>query len=316
LKNTTRRNFIYHSAAAAAGISLWPNVAGAAGDSGPHVSFPATLRERISVASYPFRKVIAGFGEAASEAPHPEMQLKDFAAHVIAKFGVNKIEPWSWHFQSLEQYYLDELRSSVAKAGASIVNIAVDGAHSVYSADKSEREKAIELSNKWIDAAARLGSPSIRTHIAGAKDRKPDVEAAAESLRRVAEHGAAKNVVVHLENDDPVSEDPFFVVNVIERANTPWLRALPDFANSVVTGKGEYAYEGIQAMFRHAYGICHVKEIEANDEGKVFRADLSRTFGILKTSAYQGFCSIEWDSPGDPYKGTADLIEKTLRYLA
>jgi hypothetical protein len=24
---------------------------------------------------------------------------------------------------------------------------------------------------------------------------------------------------------------------------------------------------------------------------------------------------MEWDSPGDPYQGTKDLIEQTLRYL-
>jgi len=31
----------------------------------------------------------------------------------------------------------------------------------------------------------------------------------AESLKRVAEYGAAKNVVVNMENDNPKSEDPF-----------------------------------------------------------------------------------------------------------
>ena len=295
---------------------LRPDISIAGAKSGPHVQFPAAAHDRIAIASYPFRKVIAGFGEAATEATNPQMKLKDFAAHTITKFGVNKIEPWSWHFRSLERNYLEELRLAVQKAGGSIVNIAVDGAHSVYSGDKAERENAIEFGKKWIDAAVAIGSPSIRTHIAKAKDREPDVESAAESLRRMAEHSATNNVVVHLENDDPVTEDPFFIVKVIEKANTPWLRALPDFANTVATGKGEYAYDGLRAMFSHAYGICHIKEVEANDDGRLFRADLPRTFGILKASNYKGYCSIEWDSPGDPYAGTIDLIEKALKYLA
>jgi sugar phosphate isomerase/epimerase len=294
---------------------LSPRFGLAAENSGPHAQFPSVPHARIAVASYPFRKFIAGFGEAASEAPNPQMQLKDFAAHVIAKFGVNKIEPWSWHFRSLEKLYLEEIRASVAKAGAAIANIAVDAQHSVYSADRAEREKAAEVGKNWIDAAVTLGSPSIRMHIDKAKDRQPDVDSAAETLRRIAEYGAAKNVVVHLENDDPVSEDAFFVVKVIDKANTPWLRALPDFANSVAAGKGEEAYEAIRAMFTHAYGICHVKEIEADDNGKIFRADLPRTFGILKASSYKGYCSIEWDSPGDPYEGTKDLIQKALKHL-
>jgi len=311
----SRRQFLAQAGMTAASAWLLPRVAEAA-KTEPHIVFPTAVRERISVASYPFRKVIAGFGEAAAEAPHPQMELKDFAAHVIEKFHVNKIEPWSWHFRSLEASYLAELRTTTEKAGGAIANIAVDGEHSVYSTDKAVREKAVAHGKQWIDAAAALGSPSIRTHIARAKDSQPDVDRAAESLRLIAEYGASKNVVVHLENDDPVSEDVFFVVKVIEKAGTPWLRALPDFANSVVAGKGESAYEGILKMFSHAYGICHVKEVEVDDNGKEFRADLPRTFGILKNSGYKGYCSMEWDSPGDPYAGTKDLIEKTLKYLS
>jgi sugar phosphate isomerase/epimerase len=287
-----------------------------AADSAPHFQFPSAPQERLSVASYPFRKFLAGFGEAAKDAANPQMELKDFAAHVAATFGVNKIEPWSWHFRSLEKKYLEEIRAAVDKAGAGVANLAVDSQHSVYSADRVEREKAVEVGKNWIDAAVTLGSPSIRMHIDKAKDRQPDVDSAAETLRRVAEHGAARNVVVHLENDDPISEDVFFVVKVLEKANTPWLRALPDFANSIAAGQGESAYEGIRKMFAHAYGISHVKEIESDDNGKIFRADLPRTFGILKASGYKGYCSMEWDSPGDPYEGTKGLIQQTLKYLA
>ena len=45
---------------------------------------------------------------------------------------------------------------------------------------------------------------------------KPDLERTADSLRRVVEHASAKSVVVNLENDNPVSEDPFFLVELIE----------------------------------------------------------------------------------------------------
>jgi sugar phosphate isomerase/epimerase len=244
------------------------------------------------------------------------MDLKDFAAHVSAKFGIKKIEPWSPHFHALDGKYLEQFRAAVEKAQGAIVDIAVDGKHSPYAVDRAEREKAVSFGKQWVDAAVAIGSPSIRTHVPTAKDAKPDVERAAESLSRVADYGSAKNVVINLENDDPVSEDPLFIVKVIEKVNSPWLRALPDFANTLTTGKEEYAYSAIQAMFGHAYNICHVKEIEAGEQGQIFRADLAKTFGILNSSKYQGYCSMEWDSPGDPYSGTADLIEKTIRYLS
>ena len=317
-------------------------------EGGPRMQFPAAARERIAIASYPFREFIVGRNDhagnggaggnseeerksgvgpswgggvsgtaAGHKAGGGKMDLKDFAAHVSAKFNIKKIEPWSEHFRSLAQGYLEELRAAVAQAGGAIVNIAVDGEHSPYSADAAERERAIAFSKQWIDVAVAIGSPSVRTNIPPAKGAKPDVERTAESLRRVAEYGAAKNVVVNLENDNPASEDPFFLVKVIEKVNSKWLHALPDFANTLAAYEEEYAYRGIEAMFGHAYNISHVKETEVGDgKDKIAHVDLPRTFGIAKKHRYKGYFSMEWDSPGDPYAGTAGLIEKTLKNLA
>ena len=201
------------------------------------------------------------------------------------------------------------------KAGGAVVNIAVDGDHSAYAADTVERDRAVAFSKKWIDVAAAIGSPSVRTNIAQAKDAKPDVERAADTLKRVSEYAATRNVVVHLENDNAASEDPFFLVQVIEKVDSPWLHSNPDFCNTLATGREEYAYKGIEAMFQHAYGICHVKDSEANDKGQVFRVDMARTFGILERANYRGYCSMEFDAPGDPYSGTTALIKQTLQYL-
>ena len=283
-------------------------------ESAPHISFPPAPRERIAIASYPFRDFVAGREDKPGSG---KMELKDFAAHVSAKFNIKKIEPWSTHFRSLEKPYLEELRAAVAQAGGAIVNIAVDGPHSPYAADAEERERAVAFSKEWIDTALVMGSPSVRTNIPPAKDSKPDVERAAQSLKRVAEYGAGKNIVVNLENDNPASEDPFFLVKVIEKVNSPWLHALPDFANTLAAYEEEYAYRGIDAMFGKAYNISHVKETEVGDgKDKIAHVDLPRTFGLARKHGYKGYFSMEWDSPGDPYAGTLGLIEKTLKNLS
>jgi sugar phosphate isomerase/epimerase len=313
----TRRRFLAQSATTAAGALLWPGLkCVVAADSRPNLAFPAQPRERLAIASYPFREVIAGPRETGDDPAKARFDIKDFAAHVSAKFNIKKIEPWSRHFRSLDGKYLEQFRAAVEKAQGAVVNIAADGEHSPYSMDRAERDKAVAFSKQWIDAAAAVGSPSIRNNMPDAKDSKPDVERAADTLARVADYAASKNVVVNLENDNPVSEDPFFIVKVIEKVNNPWLHALPDFANTLAAAKEEYAYSGIQAMFPHAYSICHVKETEVGAQGQTVHADLAKTFGILKGSNYKGYCSIEWDSPGDPYKGTQDLIEKAIHYLS
>ena len=296
---------------------LWPGLkTGLITTSRPALKFPSDPRERIAIASYPFRDFIAGAHDKSNSSSTPKMDLKEFAGHVKSKFNINKIEPWSEHFRSSDAKYLEELRAAILNSDSGIVNIAVDGEHSPYATDKAEREEAIAYSKKWIGIAATIGSPSIRTNMPPAKDSKPDLARAAETLAQVAEYGASRNIVVNLENDNPLSEDPFFIVSVIEKVSSPWLHANPDFANTLATGKTAYAYKGIAAMFQHAYGICHVKAMEADEKGELVHVDLPKAFGILKSSGYKGYCSMEFDSPGDPYRGTSDLISKTLQYLS
>jgi sugar phosphate isomerase/epimerase len=314
---TTRRQFLAKSAVTAAAGVLWPPWKTAlAASSAPNLQFPASPRDRIAIASYPFRDFIAAAHDKSDVSSAAKMDLKDFLPHVKAKFNISKIEPWSEHFRSLDSKYLDGLRAVVEKSGGAIANIAVDGEHSPFALDKTEREKGIAFSKQWIDVAAAVGSPSVRTNMPPAKDSKPDLDRAAATLQRVAEYGARKNILVNLENDNALSEDPFFIVGIIEKVNNPWLHANPDFANTLTTGKTEYAYKGVAAMFQHAYSICHVKAMEADQKGQLVQVDLARTFGFLKGSNYKGYCSMEFDSPGDPYLGTSALIEKTLEYLS
>ena len=277
----------------------------------PNLQFPAQARERIAVASYPFREFIAGKDCKAAK----PMDLKDFGAHVREKFQINKIEPWTGHFPSTDPSYLERFRAAVEKAGSVVVNIAVDSEHSPYALDRAEREQAVAFSRKWVDNAVAIGSRSIRTNLPQAKDSKPDLDRAAESLTRVVEYASAKNVVVSLENDNPVSEDPFFLTSLVEKVNSPWLHTLPDFGNTLAAKDPDYAYRGIDAMFSKAYCISHVKSSEINSQGVTVHVDMARTFGIMKRHGYKGYCSMEWEDSGDPYQGTAELIRQTVQYL-
>jgi len=324
MNSLTRRAFLEKLSALTAGGIIASGMEDAFGAgrsdksviSRPHISFPRTPRDRISVASYPFRAYIESPTNDGRDPSLPGMDLTDFAAEMVRKFNVHNIEPHNRHFHSLDPAYLGSFREALTKANAKVVGIAVDGRDSFYDPSPDMRKKATAYAKKWVDVAVEIGSPSIRTHIQGASNSVPSLGRTAECLREVAEHGAGKNVVVNLENDDLVSEDAFFVVKVIDAVNHPYLRALPDFANSMMTGDAGFNYRALQAMFQHAYCICHVKDSEADDHDKLLNVDLKRSFDILKSSEYRGYCSMEFDAPGEPYAPTARLIEQTLRYLA
>lgn len=318
MDSLSRRVFLEKLSALSAGGLIAGSVSGMLvhADSEPHIPFPTHPRERVSVASYPFRAYIVSPDNRDRDTTLPGMNLLEFPAHIVAKFNIHNIEPHSRHFTSLQPDYLDEFRQILLKTKVRVVNIAVSTASSFYDAEAEAREKAIAYAKKWVDVAVRIGSPGIRTHIAAARNSSPNVERTAEILREVTGYAADKNIVVTLENDDLVSEDAFFLVKVIEAVNNPYLRALPDFANSMMGGDADFNYRALQAMFQHAYNICHVKDGETNDDDKQFNVDLKKSFDILKASDYRGYCSMEFDAPGDPYGPTSKLIEQTIKYLS
>ena len=282
----------------------------------PHIAFPAEPRARLGVASYPFRAFIDSPHNRDRDKSKPGMTLVQFPAMVKERYNVPGFEPLDSHFVSLEKAYLDELRGAVEKAGMHVINIPAGVGASLYDPDASKRKTAVASAKKWVDAAVTLGSPSIRAHIAGVHGVNPDVKRAAESLREIADYGAGKNIVINLENDDPASEDAFFLVKVLEAVNHPYLHGLPDFCNSMLPrGDEKYNYDGVAAMFRHAYNISHVKDSEV-DNGKVFRVDVGKTFAIARKAGYRGYFSMEWEGQGEPYEGTRQLIEASLKYLS
>lgn len=302
-----RRQFL--EAALVAAVSRGLDAAGA-----PNISFPTEPRARLGVASYPFRAFIDSPHNRDREKGKPGMTLLQFPAMVRDKFKVRNIEPLDSHFHSLEPAYLGGLRNAVEKAGCHVINIPVGVQESLYDPDAAKRKIGVGNAKKWVDAAVALGSPSIRVHIQGVRGVKPDVARAAESLRAIADYGAEKNIVINLENDDPETEDAFYLVKVIEQVKSPWLRGLPDFCNSMLKGDEKYNYDSVTAMFKHAYNISHVKDSEV-DNGKVFRVDVGKTFAIAKQTGYRGYFSMEWEGEGGPYEGTQKLIDASMKYL-
>ena len=243
------------------------------------------------------------------------MDLREFPAWVKKQFNVTAIEPLSQHFASLERAYLDGFRESNEKMGMRVVNIPIDNEQSYYDADPAVRAKVVANGKQWVDVAHTLGSPGIRTSIAQAKNAKPDVDVVADQLHQLADYAATKNIVVNLENDNLISEDAFFLVKVIDKVNHPYLHALPDFCNSMQTGSEKLNTDALTQLFPRAYSICHVKDSESTEDGKVVRVDLKKIFAILKASKYRGYLSMEWEGQGSPIEGTRKLIESSLENI-
>jgi sugar phosphate isomerase/epimerase len=283
----------------------------------PKITFPTEARKRLAVSTYPFRSVIVSLHRPEGSSGKARMSLEDFAATIPGKFNVTGIEPWSPHFVSNEPEYVHSLKESFDKSGLHVVNIPVDSGHAKLCGTTAEREAGLALYRKWVDAAVILNSPGIRVHMPHAPAGK-EIECAASAFKTLAEYGASKNIVISIENDVPATEKPETIVKLIKAVNSPFLRSLPDFCNSMAIHDDQsYNEQAMRMLFPLAYNISHVKDSEGGEGGKIFHVNVDRIFAIAKQAGYRGYFSMEWEGAGnDPYAGTQALLEASLRNLA
>src|SRR5262249_39251700 len=260
----------------------------------PNISFPVDPRSRIAISAWAFRSIIDAPQNDERDPKLSAMDMKDFAAHIREKFNVVNIEPYNRYFRSLEPAYLYQFRDALERAGSHAVNLAADMDTSYFDADAATRTKSIADAKKWIDVAVAIGAPSVRTSMSSTKSA-PNLDLAAESLKPVADYAASRNVVVHLENDNLVAEDAFFIEKLVRRANHPYLHALPDFGNSYGSGDADFAARAVKALFPLAYAISHVKPSSTTAQGKEMQVDLAGAFAAAKAAAYKGYFSMEYE---------------------
>src|SRR5215467_1055401 len=247
-EDLSRRSFLVTSMAAAGAATLRAVE--------PHVDFPAKPRDRLAVTSWPFRAYMEAPGNHDRDRSKPGMDARDFAAMAVERFGIHNINPLTGHFSSTDPAYLEQLRNAVAKAGSHIVDLE-HGGRAFYHPDKAKRQEAVDYGKKGVDMAVLVGSPSLRQHINAAPGAKEDVNLTADTLSELAAYGEKKNIVINLENDAPVGEGPFFLVAVMEKVRSPYLRGLPDFANSMnPSGDAEWNYKAVAVMFQHAFKMA------------------------------------------------------------
>lgn len=275
----------------------------------PQLQFPTAARDRLAVTSYPFRSYIS------NQVGKPGMDLKEFPGMIAKRFGVFNINPLGDHLSSTEPAYLDSFRQAVADAKSHLVDLGLGG-QDFGNADQAKCDEAVAYGRKWIDIAAVLGSPSVRQHLRTTAGMTPSVSKTTESLSRLAEYGAKKSIVINLENDSPGAEDPFFIIEVLGKVNSPYLRGLPDFGNSIRGHDAAYNRRAVNGMFKYAWNMSHVKEFLHVKDGEDYHVDVQQMFLVARDNGYKGYFSMEFDTAsGDPFTGTDKLIQQSLKFI-
>jgi sugar phosphate isomerase/epimerase len=184
------------------------------------------------------------------------------------------------------------------------------------SPDAAEREKNLAHAREVIDLAAFMGSKLMRVFggkIAEGVDRSQAHGWVAESLKRLGDYGAKKNVITVLEVHDDFTSTSL-CRDIMQRVDHPWVRLLWDVHHPYrLSGEAiARSFENIRPWIWET----HFKDSTPDPaqrlgyrytfvgEGDVPNREALR---LLKTNGYQGYLCLEWEKVWHPYLAAAGV---------
>jgi len=184
--------------------------------------------------------------------------------------------------------------------------IAVTAYTTFVSELEEERRWNVEELKRYVDLAAELDAPYVRTFIgelpAGIKPDASLYENIAECLNIVSEHAESVGVNIAVEpHDDFVRASA--IVPIFTRVQHPALRVIWDLGNSFAAGEDQgEAFD----LFKNRIAYVQVKDGMGRlphwrlcpvGEGDV---PLGHAFALLLANSYQGAFSVEWEYAWHP----------------
>lgn len=244
----------------------------------------------------------------------PDLTLVDIPRYYRDRFNVSQVEFWSYHFESLDRDYLEELRARLDSAGSTLINIQVDTSYNLADADDEKRRTSIDEAKRWIDAAAFLRSSAIRINPGNGP-----IEHSIASLREVNAYAKSKNLPLLTENHFGIEMDPDVHLRLRTEAGPENFYTLPDFGNY----SDDARFAALEKILPHAYLIsAKAAEFKVRADGSLEHTsfDFDRCMQMAERAGFQGVYSVEqWtrQPPAVDFERVADwLIERVQANLS
>jgi len=237
-----------------------------------------------------------------------------------AEYRMDGVDLHFTHFASIDDDYLEEVKQACLKRGLHMCYI---GVSNNFGKTGAELREQIDLMKKWIDVAAHMGIPMVRTFGSWVPDGESDESAwprLVESTKEVAEYGESKGVVVGLHNHNhgciPATGDQ--VIRLLDDVDNPYYSHILDtgqYLGSPGVSLGERGKEDPEWNF---YGSIETSAPRAvHVRAKIYRIasgeeawlDYDRIMPIIRDVGFNGWMSIV-------FEGQDELDEPTAVPLA
>ena len=231
------------------------------------------------------------------------MDVRDFPEMIADKYHVHNVEIVLPHFGTVEPSLVRDFKSRLEKAHSKLVHMPLDYGElwnkaAISSPDRSERDAAIALYKKGIDAAAVLGCPLVRCDPGKVNLDNPSLTI--DSYKLLAAYAGARGIEVVVENHGDIAKNPETLVTILRSAG---VGSLPDFGNFPDQQTRE---RGLRLLFPIAGNVAHAKLRDSQDFGRCMQ--------IAAEAGFQGIFSIEADDD-DPYTEVQKTVDALLQYL-
>jgi len=268
-----RRSFIVR----AGGLLLTVSAGGAYG--------ARSSRDRVGMGTVIFRNRFEQTKpKTVTELRNP-LTLLTVPAYYRERFGIRNLEFWSYHFDSLEKPYLEELRGRVKAAGSQLINIQVDVSYDLASLDENERQRSLQTVRQWIDAAALLGSKAIRINPGKSGG---SVEKSIASMKEVNRYCISKRLPLLTENHFGIEMNPEVHLQIREAAGPKNIYTLPDFGNYPVATM----WESLEKIIPYAW-VVSAKAADFNEQGEHISYDFDRCVQMCERAGFKGIYLVE-----------------------
>ena len=212
-----------------------------------------------------------------------------------AAIGLDGVELLSNHFPSTDHDYLVALKKLCADQYLSIAMVSAGG--HLTTSDDAKREAEIADIRKWVDVAAFMGAPCVRFFCGNGSELEAGGQALFEkvtlALRQVAEAGAAKGIVMAMENHGGTTAKQLLAL--IKAVDHPFLRLTLDTGNFPPTSQvGPDTYKSIKKCAPLA-AIVHAKFFNVLPDGRDADFNWTRIRSILAKTGFRGFLSVEYE---------------------
>ncbi|GAB3699039.1 sugar phosphate isomerase/epimerase [Spirosoma flavus] len=245
-----------------------------------------------------------------------ELTLLDVPTYYKKRFGIQQLEFWSNHFESLEKPYLDQLKASMKASSSRLVNVQVDSAYDLAANDETERQRSLAHVNEWMDAVAYLESPCVRINPGRANG---SVEKSIESMKAVNEYAKRKKLILLTENHFGLEMNPGVHVRIVQEVgqSTPEQKniyTLPDFGNYSQDAR----FDALAKIMPYAY-LISAKVDSFNENMEHTSYDFDQCVRLAERMGFKGIYSLEQYSgkyQNLDYEKVADwLIEHVKRNI-